>query len=77
MSGDIGSFDAEVTGFERLREYESCLNFGEIYITLRDRPAWEMNEFFYMIDIYLNSVSYVFSVRPSGISSLGSCMLEV
>jgi len=37
---------AEVTKFERLKEeYESCPDFGEIYIMLRDGPTQEMDEF--------------------------------
>jgi len=40
------AISAEVSGFERLREdYESCPDFREIYTTLWDRPAREMDEF--------------------------------
>jgi len=36
----------KITGFERLKEgYESCPDFGERYITLRDRPVREMDGF--------------------------------
>ena len=46
MSDNIGSYERRVIGFERLRgEYESCPNFGEMYIMLRDRPTREMNGF--------------------------------
>jgi len=40
------AMSAEVTRFERLREeYESCSDFGEIYIMLRNGPTQEMDEF--------------------------------
>ena len=44
---------AEVTGFERLKEeYESCFNFGKIYVTLRDRSVREIDCFLFQ-DGYL------------------------
>ena len=51
-----------------LEKYISCYR-----ISLLER--WM--GFCYMTDIYLYSVSYVFPVHPSGISSLGNCMLKV
>ena len=37
---------AKVIWFERLREeYESCLDFGQIYTTLRDGLTRETNDF--------------------------------
>jgi len=42
-----------VIRFERFREeYDSCPDFREIYITLRDRPTREMDKFL-LHDIYL------------------------
>ena len=35
----------EVTGFKRLREYESCPDFGEIYVALWDSFVREMDGF--------------------------------
>ena len=36
----------EVVGFEKLKEeYESCPDFGKIYVTLRDGPVREMYGF--------------------------------
>jgi len=34
-------------------------------------------DFYNMMDIYLDFLSYVFPVCPLGIFSLGSCMLEI
>jgi len=53
-------------------EYESCLDFGEIYVPSRDGSVQEMDEFCYKMDIYSDSVSFVFPVRPQGFSFLGS-----
>jgi len=39
------AMSAEVIGFERLREYDSCPDFGKIYITLRDSSIREMDGF--------------------------------
>jgi len=37
---------AKVTGFERLKkEYESCPDFGEIYVMLRDKSVREIDDF--------------------------------
>jgi len=42
-----------VIGFERLREdYDSCPDFGEIYVTLRDSSVREMDDFL-LQDSYL------------------------
>ena len=47
----------ETVGFERIREeYESCPDFGEIYILLRDGLAWERDDFF-LQDGYLFRVT--------------------
>jgi len=40
------AMSAEVIGFERLREeYDSCPDFEEIYITLRDGSIGEVDDF--------------------------------
>jgi len=40
------TMSAEVIGFERLRkEYDSCPDFGKIYVTLRDGSIREMDNF--------------------------------
>jgi len=39
------AMSTEVIQFERLREYESCPDFGEIYVTLLDGSVQEMNVF--------------------------------
>ena len=40
------AMSAKVTEFERLRhEYQSCPDFGEIYIMLQDGPTQEMDGF--------------------------------
>ena len=40
------AMSAEVTEFERLKEeYESCSDFGEIYVTLRDGSVREIDNF--------------------------------
>jgi len=40
------AMNTEVTGLERLREeYESCPNFGEIYVMLRDGSVREVDGF--------------------------------
>ena len=40
------TMSAEVTGSERLKEgYESCPDFGEIYVTLRDGSVREIDNF--------------------------------
>jgi len=70
------AMSAEVTWFEILRKkYESCPDFGEIYIMLRVLiERW--TDFCYMMNIYLDSVSYVLHVRPSEILSW-DCMMEI
>jgi len=72
------AMSAEMTEFERLGEkYESCPDF-EKYIPCNGMGLLERwTGFCYMMNIYLDSVGYVFSIRPSGILSLGNCMLEV
>ena len=48
---------AKVIGFERLREeYDSCPNFGKIYVTLRDSSVREL-------DSFLLQDSYLFRFR--------------
>jgi len=67
----------ELTRFERLRkEYEPCPDL-EKYVMLRDSSVRKMDGFLLMMKIYLDSVRYVFLVRPLGIFSLGNHMLEV
>jgi len=40
------AMSVEVLGFERLREeYDSCPDFGKIYVTLRDSSVREMDGF--------------------------------
>ena len=40
------AMNVEVIGFERLREeYDSCPDFGEIYVTLRDDSIREIDGF--------------------------------
>ena len=40
------AMSTEVIGFQRLREeYESCPDFGEIYVALRDGSVREMDRF--------------------------------
>ena len=46
------TMSAEVIGFERLKEYNSCPDFGKIYVTLRDGSVREMSEFL-LQDSYL------------------------
>jgi len=75
---ELVAISGEMKGFERLKnDYESCPDFGKIYIMLRDRLTREMDEFL-LHDIYLfKFCKLCIPVRPSGISSLGNCMLEV
>jgi len=49
----------------------------EKYVMLRDSSVRKMDGFLLMMKIYLDSVRYVFLVRPLGIFSLGNRMLEV
>jgi len=73
------AMSTEVIVFERLREEnESCPDFGEIYVMLQDGFDRKMDKFL-LQDEYLFRffVSYIFSVHPSGICSLGECMMEV
>ena len=60
------AMSAEVTGFERLQEYESCPEFGEIYVALWDSYAREMDRFLLQDRYLFKFCSYVFPVRPSG-----------
>jgi len=40
------TMSTKVIGFERLREeYDSCPNFGKIYVMLRDGPVREIYDF--------------------------------
>ena len=55
----------EVTGFERLREYESCPDFGEIYVALWDSFVREMDGFLLQNGYLFRFLNYVFLVRPS------------
>jgi len=52
-------------------------DFEKIYVTLRDGLFERWTIFCYKTAISSSSVSYVFSVRPSEIFSLGKYMLEV
>ena len=46
IENKVADASTEVIGFERLREeYDSCPDFGKIYVTLRDGPVREMYGF--------------------------------
>jgi len=72
------AMSAEMIGFSREREeYESCPDFGVIYVTLQDSSVREMDGFLLQDGYLFTFLSYVFLVRLSGIFSLGKYMLEV
>jgi len=68
---------AEVTGLEILREeYESCPDFGKIYVTLRDGSVRETDEFllqdgylsrFCKLCIFLTSIRDSWKVHAGGL----------
>jgi len=72
------TMSTEVIGFERLREeYDSCPDFEKNMSRYETALFVKCTIFFYKTVIYSDSVSYVFSVRLSGIFSLEKYMLEV
>jgi hypothetical protein len=61
----LSVMSVEVTGFERLKEdYESCLEFKEIYLTLKYENHRVVNGYTSKNDIYFGIISFVSRKHP-------------